>query len=189
MNVHFDSLRRNIVSFYTKKFWKREYKNENIEHFFNIQKRNSGDDNKLSILLACQVLLKFKRIIKQRIKKAKEELKIKSLPKELFGNFSEMRKFKKDYLKVKRVNSEYNFNDNNNNNLINNMNQMYINMTHINLNNGIYDTNIYAPIITNNINNNFIDEHKFSGIFYNSDELKEIKNNRRNNSFSHSGNI
>ena len=62
-------------------------------------------------------------------------------------------------------------------------------MTHFNLNNGIYDTNIYAPIITNNINNNFIDEHKFSGIFYNSDELKEIKNNRRNNSFSHSGNI
>ena len=189
MNVHFDSLRRNIVSSYTKKFWKREYKNEDIEQFFNMQKKNSSDDNKLSILLACKVLLKFKKIIKQRILRAKEQLRIKNMPKEIFGKFSEMRKFKKDNLKVRRLNSEYNFNDNKKVNFINNMSQMYINMTHFNLNNDIYDTNIYAPVIKNNINNNIIDEHKFSGIFYNSNELNEIKNNRRNHSFSHSGNI
>ena len=187
MNVHFDSLRRNIVSSYTKKFWKREYKNEDIEKFFNFQKKNSSDDNKLSILLACKVLLRFKKIIKQRIIKAKEKIRMKNIPKEIFGNFSEMRKFKKDNLRVRRLNSEYNFNDNKKVNFINNMSQMNINMTHVNLNNGIYDTNIYTPAIKNKINNNYIDEHKFSGIFYNSNELNEIKNNRRNHSFSHSG--
>ena len=45
------------------------YKNEDIEPFF-IKKKNSNieeNNNLLSMLLACQVLLKFKKKMKERI--------------------------------------------------------------------------------------------------------------------------
>ena len=81
MNVNFDTLRRNIVSSYTKQLWKREYKNEDIEAFFDKKINNDEDNNKLNILLACQILFKFKKIIKERIQKARAQVKLcKILP-------------------------------------------------------------------------------------------------------------
>ncbi len=181
MNVNFDTLRRNIVSSYTKQLWKREYKNEDIEAFFDKKINNDEDNNKLSILLACQVLFKFKKIIKERIQKARAQVKKKNSSKSIFRKFSEMRKFKKENFEIKRFKTECN-DSNILDNFTNNMNQLYINMTHINHNNDIYDTNIYDK----GIKNNFININN-SLIFYNANELNEIKNSKRNNSFSHSG--
>ena len=55
-----------------------EYKNEDIEAFFDKKINNDEDNNKLSILLACQVLFKFKKIIKERIQKARAQVKKKN---------------------------------------------------------------------------------------------------------------
>jgi hypothetical protein len=183
MNVHFDVLRRNVVSSYTKKLWKTEYKNEDIEPFFVKNKSSNIEENSnfLSMLLACQVLLKFKKKIKERIRRAREKIKLKKNPKNIFGKFSEMRQFKNENMKIKRVNSDLN-DKNTKIDFINNMSKIYMSITQSNRENGIYDTNIYAT----GIKKKLISETDFSGIFYNNNELNDIINSKRNNSFSHS---
>ena len=182
MNVHFDVLRRNVVSSYTKRLWKAEYKNEDIEPFFIKKSSNIEENNNfLSMLLACQVLLKFKKKIKERIIRAREKVKLKKNPNYIFGKFSEMRQFKNENSKIKRVNSDLN-NKNKKIDFINNMSKIYVNITQSNRENGIYDTNIYGT----GIKKKLINETDFSGVFYNNNELNDIINSKRNNSFSHS---
>ena len=181
MNVNFDTLRRNVVNSFTKKLWELEYKNEEIEPFF-IKKNVSVDDNKLSFLLACQVLFRFKKKLKEKMIEARKRIELNNEPKTLFGKFSEMRNFKKENSKkLKRVNSDI-LNKNKKTEFINNMNQIYIHITQSIHNNDIYDTNIYDRTTRKNL----ISDSIFSGIFYNNDELNEIQNSKKNKSFSHS---
>ena len=183
MNVYFDVLRRNVVSSYTKKLWEVEYKNEDIEPFF-IKKKNSNieeNNNLLSMLLACQVLLKFKKKMKERIRKVHEKCILKNNNKVIFGTFSEMRQFKNENMKIKRNNSDLN-EKNKKINFINNMSKIYMSITQSYRENGISDTNIYDTTIKKKL----IDKTDFSGIFYNNNELNDIINSKKNNSFSHS---
>ena len=92
-----------------------------------------------------------------------------------------MRQFKNENMKIKRVNSDLN-DKNKKIDFINNMSKIYMSITQSNRENGIYDTNIYAT----GIKKKLISEIDFSGIFYNNNELNDIINSKRNNSFSHS---
>ena len=74
--VFYDKLRRNLVNKCTKKFWKKSYKNENIEKFFNHD--DEEQKKKYKKLLMIKILNKFKNNIIEKTKKIREKLNKKN---------------------------------------------------------------------------------------------------------------
>jgi hypothetical protein len=75
-NVFYEKLRRNLVNKCTKKFWKKAYKKENIEKFFNHD--DEEQKKKYKKLLMFKTLNKFKSNISEKIKKIRERLSKKN---------------------------------------------------------------------------------------------------------------
>ena len=75
-NVFYEKLRRNLVNKCTKKFWKKAYKKENIEKFFNHD--DEEQKKKYKKLLMFKTLNKFKSNISEKIKKIRERLNKKN---------------------------------------------------------------------------------------------------------------